>query len=109
MSGARVLTSDECMKIVQEREDAKKEKALQLQKRKEEREAKKRKQETSKQGNSKQKKGTPSTKGKGKQKAEVNESETMDANKCPICDMKWEDDDGENGKWLGCECRQWLH
>ena len=30
VSGARVLTSDECMKIVQEREDAKKEKALQL-------------------------------------------------------------------------------
>jgi len=40
VSGARVLTSDECMKIVQEREDAKKEKALQLQKRIEEREAK---------------------------------------------------------------------
>ena len=78
--------------------------------RKEKRErSKKRKQETSQQGNSKQKKGTPSTKGKGKQKAEVNESETMDANKCPICDMKWEDNDGENGEWLGCECGQWLH
>ena len=72
--------------------------------------SKKRKQDTSKQGKSKQNKGTPlSTKGKGKQKAEVNESETMDANKCPICDMKWEDDDGENGEWLGCECGQWLH
>ena len=33
----------------------------------------------------------------------------MDANKCPICDMRWEDDDGENGEWLGCECGQWLH
>ena len=21
----------------------------------------------------------------------------------PICDMKWEDDDGKNGEWLGCE------
>ena len=30
VSGARVLTSEECMKIVQEREDTKKEKALQL-------------------------------------------------------------------------------
>ena len=107
VSGARVLTSDECMKIVQEREDAKKEKALQMQKRKEEREAKKRKQETSKEGKSKQNKGTP--KGKGKQKAKVNVSETMDVNKCPICDMKWEDDDGENGEWLGCGCGQWLH
>lgn len=68
VSGARVLTSDECMKIVQEREDAKKEKALQLQKRKEERNEKKRKQETSKQEISKQKKGAPSTKGKGKKR-----------------------------------------
>ena len=66
MSDARVLTSEECMKIVQEREDAKKEKALQLQKRKEKRNEKKRKQETSKQEISKQKKGAPSTKGKGK-------------------------------------------
>ena len=54
VSGARVLTSDECMKIVQEREDAKKEKALQLQKRREEREAKKRQKEASKQSKSKQ-------------------------------------------------------
>ena len=29
--------------------------------------------------------------------------------RCPICDMKWEDDDGKNGQWLGCECGQWLH
>lgn len=71
----------------------KKEKALELQKRKEDREAKKRKQETSKQGKSKQKKGYPqSTKRKGKQKAEISESETVDTNKCPIYDMKWEDD-----------------
>ena len=66
VSGARVLTSEECMKIVQEREDAKKEKALQLQKRKEERNEKKRKQETSKQEISKQKKGAPVQKGKAK-------------------------------------------
>ena len=66
VSGARVLTSDECHENCARKRMCKKEKALQLQKRKEEREAKKRKQETSKQGNSKQKKGTPSTKGKGK-------------------------------------------
>ena len=102
VSGARVLTSDECMKIVQEREDAKKEKALQLQKRKEDR---KRKKETSKEEMSKKKKGGPA-KGKGKDKAEI---QTVDANRCPICDMKWEDDDGKNGEWLGCECGQWLH
>ena len=72
-----------------------------MQKRREEREAKKRQKETSKQSKSKQQKKdtTLSTKGKGKQKANVNESEAMDADKCPICDMKW----------LGCECGQWLH
>ena len=73
--------------------------------------SKKRQKETSKQSKSKQQKKdtTLSTKGKGKQKANVNESEAMDADKCPICDMKWEDDDGENGEWLGYECGQWLH
>ena len=51
------------------------------------------------------KKGGPA-KGKDKEKAEI---ETMDANRCTICDIKWEDDDGKNGEWLGCECCQWLH
>ena len=74
----------------------KKEKALQLQKRRE------KTKETSKEEMSK-KKGGPV---KGKYKAEI---ETMDANRCPICDMNWEDDDGKNGQWLGCECGQWLH
>lgn len=45
---------------------------------------------------------------KGKGKAKVDEPEAIDANKCPICDMKWEDDDGENGEWLGCKYGQWL-
>ena len=66
------------------------------------REKRKKKARDIQQGKSKQNKSTPlNTKGKGKQQAEVNESERMDVNKCPICDMKWEDDDGENGEWLG--------
>ena len=27
----------------------------------------------------------------------------------PICDINWENDDGENGQWLGCQCGQWFH
>ena len=72
MSGARVLISDECMKIVQEREDAKKERPFNY--KKERKREKQKNKEISKHGKSKQNKGTPlSTKGKGKQKVEVNE------------------------------------
>ena len=84
----------------------KKETALQLRKQKEEREAKKRQQEASKL--KQQKKSTPQSP-KGKGKAKVDKPEVIDANKSPICDIKWEDDDGENGEWLGCKCGQWLH
>ena len=48
------------------------------------------------------KKEAPVQKGKGKKAKN-------EAWRCPICDINWEDDDGKNGQWLGCECGQWLH
>ena len=50
------------------------------------------------------------TKERGTQyKRERQKKAENEAWRCPICDMNWEDDDGENGQWLGCQCGQWFH
>ena len=82
LSGARVLTSEQCIKIMKEKENAKKEKELEIQRRKDVRERKKREKGT------KEKKTTQNTqkgKGKGKGKAAVENINNENWETCPIC------------------------
>ena len=105
LTGARVLTSDEAMRIVQEKEDVKKQKELEKEKRKKEREMKKKQKQ-----NQKQKKTTKGSKTRytttNKRNASTKEK---DLDECPICKMKWEDDRDKDSVWLECNCKQWLH
>ena len=102
ITGARVLTSDEAMRIVQEKEDAKKQKELEKEKRKKEREMKKKQKQKQKQKKGSKTKRTISNKG-------YTSSEENYLDKCPICKMKWEDDHDQDSEWLECDCKQWLH
>ena len=97
ITGARVLTSEEAIKIMQDKEDEKKEKALEKEKRKEERERKKAEKMAANKKNTR----------KGNGKATV--KDTRDLNTCPIC-MQWFDEVGyDMGDWIECHCKQWIH
>ena len=107
LTGARVLTNDEAMQLVQQKEDEKKQKQLEKEKRNAERKRKQLEKE-------KQKKERESKhKGKGKTKRSINKTDAAikekDLAECPICKMKWDDDCDINSQWLECECQQWLH
>ena len=97
ITGARVLTSEEAIKIMQDKEDEKKEKVLEKEKRKEKRERKKAEKMAANKKNTR----------KGKGKATV--KDTRDLNTCPIC-MQWFDEVRyDMGDWIECHCKQWIH
>ena len=96
LTGARVLTSDEAMWPVQEREDQKKQKLLDLEKWKAEREEKCKEKPSKERGKTKSKKTNTVIKEK-------------DSEERPICKMKWKDDTDKDSQWVWCKCKQWLH
>lgn len=112
LTGARVLTSEEAMQIVQQKEDERKQKQLEMEKRKEERKQKQLEKEKQQAERESKHKGKQS-KGRGKtKKSDANKTDTAIEEKyaeCPICKMKWEDDRDVNSQWLECHCGQWLH
>lgn len=113
LTGARVLTSDEAMQLVQQKEDEKKQKQLEIEKRKAEKKQKqleKEKQKVERESKHKEKQ----SKGRGKTKSSNTKETSTDVNgkdlaECPICEMKWEDDPDPNSEWVECQCKQWLH
>ena len=116
ITGARVLTSEEAIKIMQDKEDEKKEKALEKEKRKEERERKKAEKMvvTKKHTGLKKKptqeasvKSTNEKTRKGKGKATV--KDTRDLDTCPICMETFEEVGYDMGDWIKCHCEQWIH
>ena len=93
LSGARVLTSEQCIKIMKEKENAKKEKELEIQRRKDVRERKKREKAT------KEKKTTQNTQ-KGKGKAAVENINNENWETCPICKQSFDIVKYTMGDWL---------
>ena len=131
LGGARVLTSEECIKIMQEKENVKKQKELEIQKRKDERERKKREKAAKEKLIKEKQKGREATKsktnsvtkddiatntkntqkGKGKApvQAPIEDNDTHNSETCPICKQSFEDVEFKMGDWLKCDCGQWLH
>ena len=114
--GARVLTSEEAIKIMQDKEDEKEEKALEKKKRKEERERKKaEKMAATKKDTDLKKiptqeasvKSTNEKTRKGKGKATV--KDTRDLDTCPICMQSFQEVHYDMGDWIECDCKQWIH
>jgi len=98
------------MRIVQEKEDAKKLKKLEKEQRKKEKEQRKKEREMEKkqQQNKKQKKATKGGQTKSST-TKKNASSKDNLYKCPICKMEWKDDRDQDSEWLECDCKQWLH
>ena len=135
LSGARVLTSEQCIKIMKEKENAKKEKALEIQRRKDERERKKREKATkgkiplqnptrekqktrqvtrvntnsTAKATSKTTQNTQKGKGKAPIQAAVEDIDNEDSETCPICKQSFDIVKYTMGDWLKCDCEQWLH
>ena len=116
ITGARVLTSEGAIKIMQDKEDEKKKKTLEKQKRKEERERKKaEKMAATKKDTSLKKmptqeapvKSTNEKTRKGKGKATV--KDTRDLDTCPICIKSFQEVQYDMGDWIECVCKQWIH
>ena len=121
LTGARVLTSEEAMKMMQEKQDAKQKQALEKEKRKEERERKKaEKMAVTKEDTGKQKMPTQKSygkmtnaqqktrKGKGKA-APVKARNNSELNTCPICNKSYDKVGFDIGDWMQCHCQQWVH
>ena len=116
ITGARVLTSEEAIKIMQEKEDEKQEKALEKEKRKQERERKKaQKMPTTKKDAGSKKvptqeasvKSTNEKTRKGKGKATIKDTRNLDT--CPICMQSFQKVRYDMGDWIECHCKQWIH
>ena len=134
VTGARVLTSDECYKMLEEKEELKRKeqeekeqrKLAREQKRKQKQEqlAEKRKKKTLNKSNVNNRVGG---KGKGKtvqtktsndvdsndtedEEHHIDENEDQDC-VCPECNGTWEQDKKKNNRaaWVTCSCLKWLH
>ena len=116
VSGARVFTSEECIRMLEEKEAEKKRKEEEKQQNKLERERKRREREEIA-AEKKKRKEDKQTATKPKQKAvkhkpkkrekDATENDSM----CPICSSMYSLDveEGNGRDWIQCACGIWLH
>ena len=113
VSGARVFTSDECIRILEEKEAEKKRKEEEKQQNKLERERKRHEREEIA-AEKKKRKEEKQTATKPKKKAEPKNREkdtTENDSICPICSSRYSFDveEGNGRDWIQCACGIWLH
>ena len=135
---ARLLTSAECLKMLQEKEDKKKQQLEEKERKRKEREHKKilREQETQRKKEEKARKAqkkvdkaamqkssgqakrniqatrqNPNKRLKANSNVQATEDDEIDVNVCCMCFGSYEDDvrEGFGAEWMKCPCGRWLH